>query len=123
MAEEVLEQIIPVGTTGNGTFVQRAENADVFRAAMQFLVEAIGATPTVTFDWQGSVDGVNWTSIRYTTDITDAPAQGARAVTTQAAFPEWMYDQAGRFYRKFRVVVTANTNVTYSAVLVLQTRT
>jgi hypothetical protein len=123
MAEEVLEQIIPVGSTGNGTFSMRAENADIFRAALQFLVEVAGATPTVTFDWQGSLDGSNWVSMRYTTDLVDTVAQGARAVTAVGAYPEWMYDQAGRFFRKFRVVVTANTNVTYSAVLALQSRT
>lgn len=122
MAEEVLEQIIPVGTTGNGTFGERLENADILRAALQFLVEVIGATPTVTFDWQGSLDGQNWVSIRYTTDLVDTVAQGARAVTVLGPNLEWMYDQAGRFFRRFRVVVTANTNVTYSAVLVLQTR-
>lgn len=85
--------------------------------AVQFVVEAVGATPTVTWKVQGSVDGTNWYDTMYLTDSTNVAAATARTATAVGAQIQWLSATTDRTYTQFRVVTSANTNVTYRAEL------
>lgn len=110
-------KLAPVGTTGNvtGTAVKVVNNAD--RVALQFVVEAIGATPTVTFKFQGSLDGTNWYDVSYITPLTSTEAVAAIVVTTVVGTAVFLGNSVARGYAYYRVVTTVNTNVTFRAEL------
>jgi hypothetical protein len=105
------------GQTGNNTHAGvLAPRAGDGRIAFEFVVEAVGATPTVTFKYQGSMDGSNWFDIFYVTDASDTPSAATRVVTAVGRSLQWL-SLAGlvRFFAYYRLVTTSNTNVTYSA--------
>jgi len=103
-----------VTQTGNNTHtgVQVADSAG--RQMLEFTVSAIGATPTVTFALQGSFDGTNWdtTGIFMIPGNSDTGA-ATRTVTTVAAFHQAVSQSQSRAWAYYRLVTTANTNVTY----------
>lgn len=101
------------GSTGNNTHVGVEYRGN--RVVLEFIVEAVGATPTVTFKFQGTIDGVNWYDLFYVTDTTDTPSNATRTVTavgTSVAFPS---SAQQRRWNQIRLVTSANTNVTYRA--------
>jgi len=88
------------------------EDAD--KLAVQLVVEAVGATPTISWKLQLSIDGQNWSDARYITDASETAA--VAVVTRTAAGQDTIFVLLGdRGWRFFRLVVTANTNVTYRA--------
>jgi hypothetical protein len=104
------------GTTGTGTGVLNHADALGGRVGIEFQVEAIGATPTLTFAVEGSLDGINWVTLdTVSPDATVAASNAPITVTTVSK--TWRYlDGLGlRFFSALRINVTANTNVTYSA--------
>lgn len=108
------------GTTGNvtGTGVAvRPPSGHGTLVGFQFVVEAIGATPTITFKYQGSFDNVNFYDVAYILDSTSTLSVATRVVTTVAGFVQWLENSPSRGYNFFRVVTTLNTNVTYRAEL------
>ena len=116
MASAAKINLAPVGSTGNNTHLgvhSKAANAQV---GFQFTVEAIGATPTVTWKYQGSVDNVNFYDIFYVTDASDTATAATRVETTVISRIQWLSRLAlTRQYTYYRLVTSANTNVTYSA--------
>lgn len=106
------------GTTGNsastdpGIDAPKAAGPTVF----QFVCEALGGTPTVTFKYQGSMDGTNWYDLVYVTDGTAAASVATRTLTSGTAI-QFLESLTDRMYRKYRCVTTSNTNVTYRAEL------
>lgn len=107
------------GTTGNNTH-DPVGCSNALRVAAQFVVEATGATPTVTWKVQGSLDGVNWYDLEYVTDSSDTGAAATRTATAVGTQTEWV-DLAGngRFFHFVRLVTSANTNITYRGELYL----
>lgn len=106
--------VAPVGSTGNNTHATfQLPNFEVL--TMEFIVEAIGATPTVTFKFQGSIDGTNWYDMIYVTDSSDVAATAARTVTTVGNSVQFLASPFSRRYKFVRCVTSANTNVTYRA--------
>lgn len=113
--------VAPTGSTGNNTHASVQIQAEAESESFEFVVEAVGATPTVTWKLQGSVDQPDvsdansaWFDILYVTDATDTPAVATIASTTvgkKVVFADELNDI--REYRKVRLVTTANTNVTY----------
>lgn len=102
------------GSTGNGTGTNCfVEGYDAL--AFQFVVEAAGATPTVTFKFQGSLDGVNWYDVAYVTDANDTTSTATKTVTATGASILFLDNPVARKYKFARVVVSANTNITYRA--------
>lgn len=82
--------------------------------ALQFEVEAVGITPTATFQIEGTLDGTNWFAVaRYSesSDTVDATAVTVTAVGRTIKF----IDIRKRPLLQLRVNVTANTNVTFNA--------
>lgn len=113
-----IRNIFPVGTTGNATSPAIELDGDPDDIALNFEVEGIGATPTVTFLWQGSVVGganaADWFPFGYITDASSTESFAARIVTAVGSFLGWRSSPLRR-YRFIRCVVSANTNVTYHA--------
>lgn len=110
------------GQTGNNTHAGVAV-VGYDTVAFQFVVEAVGGTPTITWKVQGSVDdpatvtdvSANWFDVAYVTDATDTTATAARTRTTVGADVEFLANPVARRYRRYRLVTSANTNVTYHA--------
>lgn len=104
------------GTTGLGRKSAAQVEGLGRRLAIEFEVEAVGATPTVTYTVQGSLDGTNWFDLQYVTEDS-AVAAAKTAIVTTAVSKKFVYLDGldKRFFRHVAVNVTANTNVTYSA--------
>lgn len=107
----------PTGSTGNNTHTAvQMPGPGLRTVAFQFVIEAVGATPAVTWKIQGSLDGVGYMDIPYVTNTSDtttanpitesAPTAGFRRVL-------WLANPLARQFRYFRLVTSANTNVTY----------
>jgi len=112
--------LAPAGSTTNltGSTVELTNIVEQAQVAFQFVVEAAGATPTVTFKYQGSLDGTNWYDLIYYSDANDTLSVATRVVTAVGASVQWLDTGNGsRLYRYYRVVTTADTNVTYRAEL------
>jgi hypothetical protein len=111
--------LAPAGSTGNVTLPAGSglQAKPLGAVALQFVVEAVGATPTVTFKYQGSVDGVNWFDVPYLTPASDTLSQATTVVTAVGATLLWVDRALERSFKFFRVVTTANTNVTFRAEL------
>jgi hypothetical protein len=117
MYEQIL--LAPAGSTGNNTHNSvHIEGYDAL--SVEFVVEAIGATPTVTWKVQASPDDVSvsdanahWYDLGYVTDASDTISVATQVSTTVGAKIIFLSNPAARKYRRFRVVTSANTNVTY----------
>jgi len=106
--------LAPPGSTGNMTSTPKPIGS-YDSLVLQFVVEAIGTTPTVTYKFQGSVDDVNWYDIGYVTDASDTISATTRSMTAVGAQVEFLSNPVARKYKWFRIVVTSNTNVTFRA--------
>lgn len=108
--------LAPSGTTGNltgGAVVIGNGSWDAY--ALQFVVENAGASPTVTFKFQGTLDGTNWYDVGYVTDVSDTISTATRVMTAQGASVCFVSNPITRQYYAVRVVVTGNNNITWRA--------
>lgn len=106
--------LAPAGSTGNNTHAAVQANQGARSVAIEFIIESVGATPTITYKLQGTFDGVNWF------DLITVPANSDTAAVspTQTAVGDYVgYVDlvGGRFASQWRLVTSANTNVTYHA--------
>ena len=111
----MIEQIslAPVNTAAaTGATTRVGPNETV---AFEFEITAIGATPTITFKYQGSLDGTNWYDVAYVTDANDTVSVATRVVTTVGTSVQFLSNPVARRYDYYRVVPSANTNVTWKA--------
>lgn len=130
MARWLKRQIAPSGSTGNNTHasVELDPGVEFAQLILQFIVEIIGATPTVTYKWQVSADDPDvtdansvWIDLPYVIqgDSAETAATATRARTTVGS--DTVYPVIGtktrQIFRKIRLVTSANTNVTYRAEL------
>lgn len=112
--------VTPTGQTGNNTHAGVRIDPEPRGLAFQFVVEAVGATPTVTWKIQGSLDedtvsdaNAAWYDVSYVTDASDTPAVATIASTAVGKKAIFLSNAQSRRYRRFRAVTSANTNVTY----------
>ena len=112
--------LAPVGSTT----VQRyslANMSEVWRAAVQFTIESVGATPAISWTVQGSLDGSRWYDLEYLTPDSAVAASKAAitSVTTGVLNATLLYLDGldRRFFKYFAVNVSANTNCTFNAQL------
>lgn len=111
--------VAPSGSTGNNTHTGvHIEGYD--SVAFQFVVEVAGATPTITWKIQASPDDLSvsdvnahWYDLGYVTDGSDTISQATITQTAVGGKIVFLSNPVARMYRRFRVVTTANTNVTY----------
>lgn len=115
--------IANAGTTGNNTSGGVKTHPGANKVCVAFVVEAVGATPTVTAKIQGSMDtddvadgSANWFDLPFVTDTNDTVAATITKTGT-GTYPLWVSQAHSRFVRRVRVVTSANTNVTYRAEL------
>lgn len=112
------------GSTGNNTHTGLQLTPTAKHVAFVFIVEAVGGGPTVTYKFQGTLDiplvadgSANWTDIALlpagSETVTAAPA----AATGVGATIFYLAQAHSRFFRRVRLVTSANTNVTYRAEL------
>lgn len=104
------------GSTGTGRKAA-AGFEGVNRLMIEVVVEAVGATPTMTFTIQGSTDnGATFADIAYVDpDATVASAKTAKTVTTVGRTVLFVDGLDKRFWDQIAVNVSANTNVTFRA--------
>ena len=108
--------LAPTGSTGTGTGSSVQVPGSTYEAlAFQLVVEAVGSSPTMTYKFQGSPDSTNWYDIGYVTDVSDTISTSTRVRTSVGADISFLSNPLARRYSFFRVVVSANTNVTYRA--------
>lgn len=101
------------GSTGTPTSAALAVGAEIDKLGVEGIVEAIGATPTITWKIQCSIDNAaNWFDAPYVTPASDALSQVPITRTTVGADQLWI-DLTNRQITHVRLVVTANTNVTF----------
>lgn len=104
-----------VAQTGNQTHTGVRTDANE-TVAFEFEVTVVGATPTVTWVIQGSMDNANWYAVNYVTDATDTAAVAGLTSTAVGKKIVFLSNPVARRYKYYRVVTSANTNVTYSVV-------
>jgi len=109
--------------TGNGdsTNIAKRGSRDTTRQGTLVLTTTVGATPTVTINIQGSGDGVNWVNIAYSAEntIANPPVYVTTALTITTAKTGFYNLSPGQNYRFVKLVYSANTNVTTTAVAYL----
>lgn len=99
---------------GNVPSTNVAQRQRVGTPAAVVITSAIGATPTVTVALQGSVDGVNWYSVAYALVGTPETLAVANLTITTAVTTVYLL-RADHAWRYFRLLMSANTNVTLTA--------
>jgi len=110
----------PAGSTGNNTHQSVGLSQLAIAVCLEFRVTAVGATPTITYIIQGSLDEVtvddadsNWVSLLVYPAASDTGTASPAAVTVVNSFLHYL--GSTRFAKKIRIVTSANTNVTYEA--------
>ena len=100
--------------TGNADSTNTVDTGAGTGPATLKIVSTIGATPTVTVNIQGSVDGTNWFNVPYST--TAAPSTFVlTALTITTAVTSHYYLQPTYGWRYLKLVMSANTNVTLTS--------
>lgn len=134
--------IAPVGSTGNNTHTSvtlppapRGIGVAPVHTGLyvvKFVVEAVGATPTVTWNIQGTNDlasvadgSATWADAIYdnTSDAIATPVSATKVVT--AVGTTTIYFASNNHvlrnqYHRIRLVTSANTNVTYRGELYVE---
>ena len=97
--------------TGNADSTNTADRGLSQRGGAVVITSTIGATPTVTVNIQGSVDGTNWFHVPYALVATPRTfVLTALTITTAVSTTYLLQEQIP--WRYLKVVMSANTNVT-----------
>ena len=105
---------LSVAQTGNGdstNIASRQLTAESPGGGALVVTSAVGATPTVTVNIQGSVDGVNFFNIPYALVATPSTFT-VTAITITTAVTTTYLLQTGQPWKFLKLVYSANTNVT-----------
>jgi hypothetical protein len=102
--------------TGNGdsTNIGQQVRPQLGFCGAVVITSAIGATPTVTVNIQGAVDGVNFFNIPYALPATPS-TYVLTALTITTAVTNTYLLQANQPWQYVKLVYSANTNVTLTA--------
>jgi hypothetical protein len=111
----VLYPLAPNGSTGNITGAAVGIGSSYNTLAFLFVVEVAGGAPTVTYKFQGTMDGINWFDLGYITDASDSLSQATRVRTAVGADICFVANPVARQYAAYRVIVTGNNNITFRA--------
>jgi len=100
--------------TGNGDSTNTALRGARERGGAVVITSAIGATPTVTVNIQGSVDGTNFFNVPYALVATPRTFVLTAIVITTAVTTNYILQELIP-WRFLKLVYSANTNVTLTA--------
>lgn len=111
------------GSTGTANHASARTTPAASKLCAVLIIEAAGATPTITAKIQGSLDddtvadnAANWFDLPFITDTNDTVA-ASLTKTAVGGYPMWLSQSQVRFVKRVRLVTSANTNVTYRAEL------
>jgi hypothetical protein len=119
-----LYERIPLAASSTGTATHPSVSMGDGQAAMsfKFIVDVAGATPTITWKIQASPDETSvtdansaWFDLGYITDASDTISQATRTATAVGAQINFLSNPVARVFRKYRLVTSSNTNITYHA--------
>ena len=108
------KQIFASGVNSGVSTNTLEPGGDVDEVAFEINVTAVGGTPTMTVQVEGSLDGTNFVVCRHVPNDSETVAS-AQTYTTTGRRYLFVTNHLGQFYRVFRLNVTANTNVTFDA--------
>jgi hypothetical protein len=116
--EEPVDSTVNLSTTqtfaGSADSTNTADRGQLISGAMLKIVSAIGATPTVTVNLQGSIDGSVFFNVPYS--LTATPTTFViTAITITTATTNNYILQSAQPWRYFKLVMSANTNVTLTS--------
>jgi hypothetical protein len=108
--------VLATAATGNFTSAVAIRNStyDIQNPGAVVITSAIGATPTVTVNIQGSADGVNFFNIPYALVATPSTFV-VTAITITTAVTTTYLLQANQPWQFLQFVASANTNVTLTS--------
>lgn len=119
-AREISAQTSPAITlssaqTGNGDSTNTADRGYGTQTGGSIVITStVGATPTVTVNIQGSVDGSAWFNIPYSLVATPRTFVLSAITITSAVTTTYLLQELV-FWRYAKLVYSANTNVTLTA--------
>jgi hypothetical protein len=102
---------LSAAVTGSGDSTNIVDRGSRQGGGALVVTSAIGATPTVTLNIQGSVDGSTWFNIPYALVATPRTFV-LTAITITTAVTVTYLLQENVFWRYLKTVRSANTNVT-----------
>lgn len=114
MAQVIAPGNLCTAQTGNGDSQNTVLDVDFSRPSAIRITSTVGATPTVTVNIQGSVDGANWFNIPYALVATPSAFTVAALTITTAVTTLYLL-QTGQAWVYVKLVLSANTNVTLTA--------
>jgi len=100
--------------TGNADSTNTLDRGDLLGPGGVVVTTTVGATPTVTMDIKGSVDGTSFYNIPYALFATPTTFV-VTAITITTAVTTTYLLQTGQPWRYLKLVYSANTNVTLTA--------
>lgn len=108
------------GTAGNNTHASQQLDGNADKVALLFATENAGTT--ITYKWQGTLadpsipDGsAEWVDLPLLPSGSETVTAAPAAVTTQSVNLNYLAQSAVRFFRRVRLVTSANTGFTYHA--------
>jgi hypothetical protein len=132
MAKWIRQILAPGASTGNNTHASQETSPaiDQEQIALNFIIEAVGATPTVSYKYQYTDDdpgildaNAAWKDLDYIlqgdeaeTVVSGATLRTVTALGTDTIIP-FLGTKSRQIMRRIRLVTSANTNVTYRAEL------
>lgn len=101
------------GSADSTNVIQRSGEST--RPPILRIVSTIGATPTVTVNIMGSVDGTNFYNVAYSPLAAIAGAYTAAALVITTAVTALYALAPGQTWNFLKLVMSANTNVTLTS--------
>lgn len=108
-----LARVIATGLTGNTSSDSYFRGSN-YSGGVVIITSTIGATPTVTVNLQGSMDGTNFYNVPYALVATPRTFVITAITITTAVTTTYLFQELVP-YQYFKFVTTANTNVTLGA--------
>lgn len=106
-------QTAQTGNADSTNTIQRV--GETLRQQILRIVSTIGATPTVTVNILGSVDGTNWFNVPYLVVTGLAGVYTTAAITITTAVTTLYLLMPGQPWNFLKINMSANTNVTLTS--------
>ena len=106
-------QTAQTGNADSTNTIQRREETE--RQMVLRIVSTIGATPTVTVNILGSIDGTQWFNVPYRTMATAGGDYGVAALVITTAVTSHYLLMMGQSWKFLKINMSANTNVTLTS--------